>query len=163
MTIYFGDGSEQSTAGKAISKPVLGALTTTISSNASSAWTELAGMSVTVTPNSASSRFLVSVRITICGDNDGTSGNTASGRLMILRGSTKIDDGAESNWFISRHMIYRVGYTVFTLLDHPNTTSSTTYKCQRYQPSQSGSRNLMWGYSALPHNGGELWVTEYEN
>lgn len=163
MTIYFGDGSEQSTAGKAISKPVLGALTTTISSNGSSAWTDLAGMSVTVTPNSASSRFLVSVRITICGDNDGTSGNTASGRLKILRGSTKIDDGAESNWFISRHMIYRVGYTVFTLLDHPNTTSSTTYKCQRYQPSQSGSRNLMWGYSALPHNGGELWVTEYEN
>ena len=163
MTIYFGDGSEQSTAGKAISKPVLGALTTTISSNGSSAWTDLAGMSVTVTPNSASSRFLVSVRITICGDNDGTSGNTASGRLKILRGSTKIDDGAESNWFISRHMIYRVGYTVFTLLDHPNTTSSTTYKCQRYQPSQDGSRNLMWGYSALPHNGGELWVTEFEN
>lgn len=163
MTIYFGDGSEQSTAGKAISKPVLGALTTTISSNGSSAWTDLAGMSVTVTPNSASSRFLVSVRITICGDNDGTSGNTASGRLKILRGSTKIDDGAESNWFISRHMIYRVGYTVFTLLDHPNTTSSTTYKCQRYQPSQSGSRNLMWGYSSLPNNGGELWVTEYEN
>ena len=163
MTIYFADGSEQSTAGKAISKPVLGALTTTISSNGSSAWTDLAGMSVTVTPKSTSSRFLVSVRITICGDNDGTSGNTASGRLKILRGSTKIDDGAESNWFISRHMIYRVGYTVFTLLDHPNTTSSTTYKCQRYQPSQSGSRNLMWGYSALPHNGGELWVTEYEN
>ena len=163
MTIYFADVSEQSTAGKAISKPVLGALTSPISSNGSSAWTDLAGMSVTVTPNSASSRFLVSVRITICGDNDGTSGNTASGRLKILRGSTKIDDGAESNWFISRHMIYRVGYTVFTLLDHPNTTSSTTYKCQRYQPSQSGSRNLMWGYSALPHNGGELWVTEYEN
>ena len=33
MTIYFADGSEQSTAGKAISKPVLGALTTPISSN----------------------------------------------------------------------------------------------------------------------------------
>ena len=60
-----------------ISKPVLGALTSPISSNGSSAWTDLAGMSVTVTPNSASSRFLVSVRITICGDNDGTSGNTA--------------------------------------------------------------------------------------
>ena len=163
MSIYFADGSEQSTAGKAISKPVLGALTTTISSNGSSAWTDLAGMSVTVTPKSTSSRFLVSIRITVCGDNDGTSGNTASGRIKILRGSTKIDDGAESNWFISRHMIYRVGYTVFTLLDHPNTTSSTTYKAQRYQPSQSGSRNLMWGYSALPHNGGELWVTEYEN
>ncbi len=165
MTIYFGDGTSQATAGggKVLAKPVLGALTTTISSNGSSSWTDLAGMTVTVTPSSASSRFLVSVRITFCGDNDGTSGNTATGRLRILRGSTKIDDGADSDWFISRHMIYRVGYSVFTVLDHPDTTSSTTYKAQRYQPSQSGSRNLMWGYSSLPNNGGELWVTEYEN
>ena len=164
MTLHFGDGTSQTTAGtagKALSKPVLGALTSTISSNGSSSWTDLAGMSVTVTPNSSSSRFLVSVRITICGDND--NNHTASGRLRILRGSTKIDDGAESNWFISRHMIYRVGYTVFTLIDHPNTTSSTTYKCQRYQTSQDGSRDLMCGYSALPNNGCELWVTEYEN
>tara|TARA_X000000368_G_scaffold415265_1_gene406660 strand:+ start:3216 stop:3710 length:495 start_codon:yes stop_codon:yes gene_type:complete len=164
MAINFSSGTTFSGAsGKAISKPVLGALTTTISSNGSSDWTDLAGMTVTVTPSSASSRFLVSVRIQICGDNDGTSGNTATGRLKILRDSTKIDDGADSDWFISRHMIYRVGYSVFTVLDHPNTTSSTTYKCQRYQPSQAGSRDLMWGYSSLPNNGGELWVTEYEN
>lgn len=163
MTIYFGDGTSQSTAGggKVLAKPVLGALTTTISSNGSSSWTDLAGMTVTVTPSSASSRFLVSVRIQICGDND--NDHTATGRLRILRDSTKIDDGADSDWFISRHMIYRVGYSVFTVLDHPNTTSSTTYKAQRYQPSQNGSRDLMWGYSSLPNNGGEIWVTEYEN
>jgi len=163
MTIYFGDGTSQATAGggKVLAKPVLGALTTTISSNGSSSWTDLAGMSVTVTPSSASSRFLVSVRISICGDND--NDHTATGRLRILRDSTKIDDGVDSDWFISRHMIYRVGYSVFTVLDHPNTTSSTTYKAQRYQPSQNGSRDLMWGYSSLPNNGGELWVTEYEN
>lgn len=163
MTIYFADGTNQSTAGggKVLAKPVLGALTTTISSNGSSSWTDLAGMTVTVTPSSASSRFLVSVRIQICGDND--NDHTATGRLRILRDSTKIDDGADSDWFISRHMIYRVGYSVFTVLDHPNTTSSTTYKAQRYQPSQNGSRDLMWGYSSLPNNGGEIWVTEYEN
>lgn len=163
MTIYFGDGTSQATAGggKVLAKPVLGALTTTISSNGSSSWTDLAGMSVTVTPSSASSRFLVSVRISICGDND--NDHTATGRLRILRDSTKIDDGVDSDWFISRHMIYRVGYSVFTVLDHPNTTSSTTYKAQRYQPSQNGSRDLMWGYSSLPNNGGEIWVTEYEN
>ena len=163
MSIYFGDGTNQSTAGggKVLAKPVLGALTTTISSNGSSSWTDLAGMTVTVTPSSASSRFLVSVRIQICGDND--NDHTATGRLRILRDSTKIDDGADSDWFISRHMIYRVGYSVFTVLDHPNTTSSTTYKAQRYQPSQNGSRDLMWGYSSLPNNGGEIWVTEYEN
>ena len=163
MTIYFGDGTTQTTAGggKVLAKPVLGALTTPVQTGGSDGWTDLAGMSVTLSPSSSSSRIYLVCHVAIMGDTD-TNSDTTYARLRLLRGSTQIDTGdASSNWWISRHAIVRTTSFTFCVLDHPNTTSSTTYKVQRYNPSNN--RELYIGYSKLPSNGGELWATEYEN
>ncbi len=164
MTIYFADGTNIATAptgGKVLSKPVLGALTSTVSTQGSNSWTDLAGMSVTISPASSSSRIHLVCHLAITGDTD-TNSDTTYARLRLLRGSTQIDDGdASSNWWLSRHSLQRTDTYTFCVIDHPNTTSSTTYKVQRYNPSNN--RSLIIGYTKLPNNGGELWATEYDN
>jgi len=96
----------------------------------STSFADLSGLSVSITPTSASSKFLVMVRVS------GQLWSHGHTYFRLMRGSTVIGDGdaagsrttcfssTESNvdWATSDHSIQ--------YLDSPNTTSQITYKVQ---------------------------------
>ena len=92
---------------------------------------DVAGLAVSITPSSASSKILVIANIT--GNGTALSNHL---RLALLRGSTQIalGDAAGSRIRLSGWIYnpdsYGIGSSVTTHLDSPNTTSSVTYKVQ---------------------------------
>ena len=96
-----------------------------------SGYTDLTGLSVTITPSSTSSKIMVEAHIY-------NSNNNAVNFFRILRGSTFIEqptgtssDGA--NWNAHGFSYFDHQFqdtTVIKILDSPTTTSSTTYKIQ---------------------------------
>jgi hypothetical protein len=99
---------------------------------ASSSFTDLAGLSVTITPKSSSSKILVTcaVHFTVSSDNYSIA-------YRILRDSTAVGIGdADGNRLRASFMDNQTGggdhqsSSCFTFLDSPNTTSAVTYKIQ---------------------------------
>ena len=96
-----------------------------------SGYTDLTGLSVTITPSSTSSKIMVEAHIY-------NSNNNAVNFFRILRGSTFIEqptgtssDGA--NWNAHGFSYFDHQFqdtTVINILDSPSTTSATTYKVQ---------------------------------
>ena len=95
-----------------------------------STFTDITGLSVSITPSSASNKILVLVNI--------ASGQTATSvsAFRLVRNSTAIGGGTASS---SRQSAFATGQGVdnngqfssaFNHLDSPATTSSTTYKIQ---------------------------------
>lgn len=111
-------------------------------------YTDVTGMSATITPRSTSNKILVRVCVMI-----GT-GNTANDNFIrVLRGSTNIlttdycvrnDEGTSNN----------TEYTI-EVLDSPSTTSATTYKLQALAESNEifvnrrGSPTVTMGQSTI--------------
>ena len=101
-------------------------------STTSGSLTDITGMSVTITPTSASNRILVQYSIGQLMPN-----NSAVYGIALLRGSTVIGAGATAGVrnLVSTGSITegdRGGGQFFTFLDSPVTTSATTYKLQVY-------------------------------
>ena len=110
---------------------VVQATKTTLFSTTSTSFTDITGLSATITPSSTSSKILV---ISMCpihgGDND-------AGHVKWLRGSTTLLVGTSVG---SRVATNATGWnygqegnmpiSTFTYLDSPSTTSATTYKAQ---------------------------------
>jgi hypothetical protein len=105
--------------------------TDTFSTGTSAAWVDITGMSVSITPTSASNKILV----IFSGNAAGTTG-TSGWSAQLVRGSTAICIGdaagsrlsastggatPDSNWSLPASINY---------LDSPATTSSVTYKIQ---------------------------------
>jgi hypothetical protein len=105
--------------------------TDTFSTGTSAAWVDITGMSVSITPTSASNKILV----IFSGNAAGTTG-TSGWSAQLVRGSTAICIGdaagsrlsvstggatTDSNWSLPASINY---------LDSPATTSSVTYKIQ---------------------------------
>jgi hypothetical protein len=97
----------------------------------SSTFSDITGLSATITPRSTSSKIYVSVSLVTSLDNTGTGTN-----FLLLRDSTSIAIGdaagvrtrvSSGSYGGSANEIYPVA---ITFLDSPNTTSSTTYKVQ---------------------------------
>ena len=118
---------------------VLTTKTDTFSSNSDS-FTDLTGLSVTITPTSTSSKILFTATLCYGMSADGYG----SGRL--LRGSTPLGVApAEGNRTVcgfAMQMNLNANNKLYTLtyqyLDSPNTTSATTYKLQaRTYPGDS--------------------------
>jgi len=99
----------------------------------STSYTDVTGLSATITPSSSSSKVLVLLRT-----SQGVSGDSYI-RLKLLRGSTDIAvangkayfnfsypsrAGSDTSYYIAR------GSQHLDFLDSPNSTSSTTYKVQ---------------------------------
>ena len=106
-------------------------------STTSTSLTDITGMSVSITPTSASSKILV------CYDlgHVGASGSVITG-TALLRGSTVIGSGAAagSRILVSTGQVddgNRGQPQSFMFLDSPATTSSTTYKLQIYASSDT--------------------------
>lgn len=94
-------------------------------------FTDITGLSVSITPSASSSKILVAVNVTANAEN----GNT-QGFMRLLRGSTTIGvgDSAGSRIPATSPLPFVNQYSAvsssFTFLDSPNTTSSVTYKLQ---------------------------------
>ena len=97
------------------------------------AYTDITGMSVSITPASASNKILVSFELQV----GGAANTYASFRL--LRDSTHIGVSTvtNTNWRVgtlgslSHENSYQLENTGLTFLDSPNTTSAITYKLQQ--------------------------------
>ena len=91
----------------------------------STTFTDVTGMSVTITPSSTSSQILVIVAV------GGHACSTGDSLLQLVRGSTAINNGSsgfgQAN--SSENSTCLTGTNVF--LDSPATTSATTYKVQQ--------------------------------
>jgi len=92
---------------------------------------DMTGLSVTITPSSATSKILVSVDLIL-----GFATNTEDFFVRLVRGSTAIcvsDDGATkilSGAAFASNIAYVNFPMSFTFLDSPATTSATIYKTQ---------------------------------
>ena len=98
---------------------------------ASATYTDVTGLSVSITPTATTSKILVTYWITGSQDNAVTMAYS-----QLVRNSTAIAVGdaagsrvqATTNWYANG--IYTVLSTGVTYLDSPSTTSATTYKVQ---------------------------------
>jgi hypothetical protein len=106
--------------------------------------TDVTGLSVTITPTSATSKILVFTHVS------GAARASAGGNVRLLRGSTQIGlaDAASNRslsslsgnlWITSDHDAARSMCGMF--LDAPATTSSTTYKIQ-VKNGSGGATNI---------------------
>jgi len=103
--------------------------------SATSTFTDVTGLSASITPSSTSSKILVNVTVSgITGD----ASNSGGSGFILLRGSTPIAvSTGGSTYNLTGHLSSRsLGSTAISLnsaamtLDSPATTSSTTYKVQ---------------------------------
>jgi hypothetical protein len=97
----------------------------------SATYTDLTGLTLTITPSSTTSKILVTYSVQASGQT-----GTNMGGIQILRGATAIGNAdAASNRSVANTVIPELGAAVFgqvtnTFLDSPATTSATTYKLQ---------------------------------
>lgn len=94
-------------------------------------FTDITGLSVSITPTSATSKILVTFTTAISNQNGAYSGGV---RLMRNSTSIYVGDAAgsraqSSNWAF-QYYYWEVGNLTNTFLDSPATTSATTYKLQ---------------------------------
>lgn len=139
-TFLRGDNSWASagaTAGQVIQ--VVQASNTTERATNSTSMVDVTGMSVSITPSSASNKVLILVT-----GNGGVDGN-ALAYYTILRDSTDLNTSNGSGFAVVRGNSGSVyGGVSMSILDSPNTTSSITYKV-RFK-STSGSVNAFFSY-----------------
>lgn len=118
--------------------------TDTFTSSTSNSWTDITGMSVSITPTRSTSRIMIVVSMFGVFWQQGFNGCI----LSLLRGSTFIGGGdAAGNRSQVIGTINSVGYSTsqidggmqyhLTFIDSPATTSSTTYKLQFFQDNGS--------------------------
>ena len=118
-------------------------------SSTSATFTDISGMSASITPSSASNKILVFFDIGISGGG-GSSG--CPGMIKLLRGSTSIyvgdAAGSRETGYGSIYAdpayygdAYAVAKMTGVYLDSPSTTSSTTYKIQ-FRANTSGTTTV---------------------
>ena len=101
----------------------------------SQTFTDISGMSVTITPTSASSKILVMFSISVT--------TSSYGMINLVRGSTDIFKGNSAGSRVNctvaaiTQNTYECETYSHTFLDSPNTTSATTYKLTASTPHQS--------------------------
>jgi len=128
--------------------------TVTISSPANETYSEISGLSVTVTPNSTSSKFLLMMSVAVDSNNNYPIG------LHFYRDSTKISpDGASISGMTAYTTFQQPGDTRALgtqqnaqYLDSPNTSSQIVYKIFGAKPTASTTSlnvNTLGGCSSL--------------
>lgn len=97
------------------------------------AYTDITGMSVSITPTSASNKILVSFELQV----GGSGNNYASFRLLRDSTHVGVSTVTDTNWRVgtlgslSHENSYQLENTGTSFLDSPNTTSAITYKIQQ--------------------------------
>ena len=110
-------------------------------STTSASAVDVTGLSVDITPQSASNKVLVSCCLNYGGDTNFYGG------VLLKRGSTTISAGTDATGSQSavtiglggdnENFTYKVASASIQFLDSPNTTSTTTYKIQIFSPYNS--------------------------
>jgi hypothetical protein len=95
------------------------------------------GLSVSITPTSATSKILAILNMNGVGKNS----NNTSARIALVRGSTNIGDSRDIGFNNSTNPSY-IGSADVIVLDSPATTSSTTYKAQFLSTSGLASARI---------------------
>ena len=122
---------------------------TTTSVVSSGGYVDLTGLSVTITPQSASNKILVESQIY-------NSNGNAVNFFRLLRGSTFINQPSGTSSSGASYNAHAFAYyncdnyqdsTSIKLLDSPATTSATTYKIQMGVTSGTGTINKFVGTS----------------
>ena len=125
-------------------------------SMASATWADITGLSVSITPTSASNRILVLASVAIGASSDFSY-------FRLLRNGTVIDvgDAAGSRVQVTGAGIYSGSSTIYdlaqipvTYLDSPATTSAVTYKFQ--------ARNGASGTTYINRTSSDRDTTDYE-
>jgi hypothetical protein len=113
---------------------VVNTIKTNSFSTTSTTFTDVTGLSVSITPSSSSSTILVIASVTGIGTDVTNAGATG---FILVRNSTAIAQGTGGTVNFTGHLSNRnLGGTAHTLnsalsyLDSPSTTSSVTYKIQ---------------------------------
>jgi hypothetical protein len=145
---------------------VVQSVKTDTASTSSASWSDITGMSVSITPASSSNKILVFADI-----NFGTNDNSCFLFFKLVRGSTDIyvGDAAGSRTRITTGSassgVSNTSHCGINYLDSPATTSSTTYKIQWYNqnPSFTSYLNRSFGDAndpALSRNPSSITVME---
>jgi hypothetical protein len=102
---------------------------TTSFTTTTNGWVDIPNLSVTITPQSTTSKILVLANVAMGADSDFV--------LRLVRNSTAIGTGtvgANANGFVQMNGTAPVQYSMLSggtnFLDSPSTTSATTYKVQ---------------------------------
>jgi len=95
-------------------------------SSSSTSFTDVTGLSVSITPSSASNKILVFANMVGCAKS---ANNTYMG-LRLLRNSTTIHLLETQAGYTAGSVTSNFGSDSVTFLDSPATTSATTYKIQ---------------------------------
>ena len=125
---------------------------------ASASFTDLSGMTVSITPTSSNSKVVIMCHMTLCNTT-----NNFTAIFKLVRGSTAICVGdADGNKLQATGAMAQVGdgdhpFTVsFQFMDSPSTTSATTYKIQLAtesgQTCQLNRRTLYEANDTAPKN-----------
>ncbi len=130
----------------------------TFSHTGSTSFTDVTGLSVAITPASASNKILVLYDLSW-----GSSDGHVSCRMMRDSTAIKVGDAAGSNrprvtgqMHHHDHDKYDIFNTAGTVLDTPNTTSSVTYKWQVGTP-YSSSYNIKVNIQGQEDNGDQAY------
>jgi len=106
--------------------------TDTFSSSTAGSFTDITGMSATITPSSTSSKILVLLNINSDGGNNShirlVRGSTAIGIGDAASSRSRVSGGAARNSTSANNM----ANNGISFLDSPSSTSATTYKVQFY-------------------------------
>lgn len=123
---------------------VVSVIKTDVSTTTSTSWADISGLSVSITPTSATSKILVFLNVTGGNSNGG-------GAVKLVRDSTDIaiattatsnrTNTTLANYFDNGDSNSMRGYGI-TFLDSPSTTSSVTYKTQ-FRVGISGGGYIM--------------------
>jgi len=149
MSIHFGDSTQIDSAtglGAKLGQVKHGFCDVFSSSNSSYVDT---GLSVTITPASSSSKFLILIN----GIGSTSSDNSGQGVFRLVRGSTTVanqkviaDNNNQNGNAFAVVEGQRERYPVTTaLFDEPSTTSSITYKLRVASPQGSTAYLGRWG------------------
>ena len=112
-----------------------------VTSTTSTSYTDMTGMSVSITPSSASNKILVTVVLGLLSSNDTVTVQlTTSDNTVIIQGdsvSGKVMSSAGNYFGGMSHGRARYGspQTVFSKLHSPATTSAVTYKLRWFVSS----------------------------
>jgi hypothetical protein len=105
--------------------------TTSFTSSSTNNYVDITGMSVTITPTSATNKILVMYTVGVSNSANATI------HIRLYRGATSIGQGDTSGNRLGDSLIWRpngsqynfdIGPLSSSFLDSPNTTSATTYK-----------------------------------
>ena len=104
------------------------------------------GLSVSITPSATSSKVLVFVNLSGCGQSGNSS--YAASQFKLFRGTTELQlIEMAAGWTNGSFWPLIIGSVAACYLDSPSTTSSTTYKVQMAAKSGDGTAVMNFNYA----------------